>query len=86
MITRLVENDSLSVPVTIMVEAEGGECTLADPNMDGIVNVFDIVRMLQFILQWDSPTPDEFCAANVDFDGEITINDLLLISDIIMGG
>lgn len=86
MITRLVENDSLSVPVTIMVEAEGGECTLADPNMDGIVNVFDIVRMLQFILQWDSPTPDEFCSANVDFDGEITINDLLLISDIIMGG
>jgi hypothetical protein len=38
-----------------------------------------------FILEWDAPTPDEFCAANVDFDNALTVSDLLLLSDMIMG-
>jgi hypothetical protein len=85
MITRLVDNDSLSVPVSILVELEGGECPIGDPNMDGVINVMDIIKTMQFILEWDEPTPDEYCAANVDFDNELTLSDLLLLSDIIMG-
>ena len=85
MITRLVDNDSLSVPVSILVELEGGECPIGDPNMDGVINVMDIIKTMQFILEWDEPTPDEYCAANVDFDIELTLSDLLLLSDIIMG-
>jgi len=85
MITRLVDNDSLSVPVSILVELEGGECPIGDPNMDGIINVMDIIKTMQFILEWDEPTPDEFCAANVDFDNALTVSDLLLLSDIVMG-
>jgi len=86
LITRLTENDSLSVPVSIVVEAEAGECPLADPTMDGIVNVLDIIKTLRFILEFSTPTTDEFCAADVDFDGSLTVYDLLIISDIIMGG
>ena len=85
MITRLVDNDSLSVPVSILVELEGGECPIGDPNMDGLINVTDIIKTLQFILEWDEPTPDEYCAANVDFDNALTLNDLVLLSDIVMG-
>ncbi len=85
MITRLVDNDSLSVPVSILVELEGGECPIADPNMDGLINGMDIIKTMLFILEWDAPTPDEFCAANVDFDNALTVSDLLLLSDIIMG-
>ena len=85
LITRLLSNDSLSVPVNISVEVEEGECPLADPSMDGNVNVLDIIKTLRFILQWDTPNSVEFCASDVDFDGEITIYDLLLISDIILG-
>jgi hypothetical protein len=40
---------------------------------------------MQFILEWDESTPDEYCAANVDFDNALTVSDLLLLSDIIMG-
>ena len=85
MITRLVDNDSLSVPVSILVELEGGECPIGDPNMDGVINVMDIIKTMQFILEWDEPTPDEYCAANVNFDNALTVSDLLLLSDIIMG-
>jgi len=85
MITRLVDNDSLSVPVSILVELEGGECPIGDPNMDGVINVMDIIKTMQFILEWDEPTQDEYCAANVDFDNALTLSDLLLLSDIIMG-
>ena len=85
-ITRLTENDSLSVPGSIVVEAEAGECPLADPTMDGIVNVLDIIKTLRFILGFNTPNTDEFCASDVDFDGALTVYDLLIISDIIMGG
>ncbi len=85
MITRLVDNDSLSVPVSILVELEGGECPIGDPNMDGVINVMDIIKTMQFILEWDESTPDEYCAANVDFDNALTVSDLLLLSDITMG-
>jgi hypothetical protein len=84
-ITRLVENDSTSVPVTLSVAAEAGDCQLGDPNMDGIINVMDMIKTLQFIMEWDIPTPNEFCATDVDFDNTITVYDLLLISDIILG-
>lgn len=86
LVTRLMENDSLSVPVSIVVEAEAGECPLADPTMDGVVNVLDIIKTLRFILEFSTPTTDEHCAADVDFDGVLTVYDLLIISDIIMGG
>lgn len=85
MITRLVDNDSTSVPVSILVELEGGECPIGDPNMDGIINVMDIIKTMQFILEWDSPMPDEFCAADINYDNALTVSDLLLLSDIIMG-
>ena len=84
-ITRLVENDSTSVPVTLSVAAEAGDCQLGDPNMDGIINVMDMIKTLQFIMEWDIPTPNEFCATDVDFDNTITVYDLMLISDIILG-
>lgn len=53
--------------------------------MDGLINVMDIIKTMQFILEWDEPTPDEFCAANVDFDNALTVSDLVLLSDIVMG-
>ena len=84
-ITRLIENDSTSVPVNLIVVAESGDCQLGDPNMDDIINVMDIIATLRFIMEWENPTPNEFCAADVDFDNTITVYDLLLISDIILG-
>jgi hypothetical protein len=84
-ITRLVENDSTSVPVSVIVEAEAGECQLADPNMDGMINVMDIIKTLGFIMEWQTPTSNEFCAADINFDNELSIFDLLLISEIILG-
>ena len=83
MITRLVDNDSISVPVSILVELESEECPVGDSNIDGSIDIMDIIKTMQFILKWDEPISDEFCAANVDFDNTLTINDLLLLSDLI---
>jgi len=83
MITRLVDNDSISVPVSILVELESEECPVGESNIDGSIDIMDIIKTMQFILKWDEPISDEFCAANVDFDNTLTINDLLLLSDLI---
>ena len=85
-ITRLLENDSTSVAEVISVEAESGECPKGDANFDGVINVMDVIKMLQLLLQWEIPTQSETCAGDIDYDGTLTIFDLLLIADLASGG
>ena len=85
MMTRLTENDSLSVPVSILVEAYSGDCPKGDANLDGVINVMDFIKVLQILLDWSTPTVAQTCASDVDSDNEITIFDFLLISDLVAG-
>lgn len=85
MVTRLTANDSTSVPVSIIVEVSG-ECPKGDANLDGTINVMDAIVLVQYLLVWGIPNNSEYCASDVDYDGQITVFDLLLVSDIVTGG
>ena len=48
-----------------------------DVNADGSINVIDIVNMVNFAIQIESPTDYEYEAADINNDGEIDILDIV---------
>ena len=84
-VTQLTENDSTSAPMNITVFPIGGDCMLGDITGDQIINLVDVINILMFVLGYDTPDIEDFCAADVDYDGMITITDVLRLVDIVLG-
>ena len=57
-----------------------------DANLDGIVNVIDIVNVVNHILQLDTLTEDGFAAADIDNNGIINVLDIVQLVHIILSG
>ena len=57
---------------------------LGDINNDSQVNVLDIILLVSFILQIDTPTDTEFMAADFNGDGAINVLDVVGIVDLIL--
>ena len=55
-----------------------------DINDDDNVDVFDIVRIVSFILGTNAPTDEEFNASDTNFDSSIDVLDILIIVNLIM--
>ena len=62
------------------------ECSAADVNNDGVVNVLDIVSTVNFVMGLDSPDDQESCAADINGDGIINVLDIVAMVNIIVGG
>ena len=84
-ITQLTDNDSTSAPANITVIPVGGDCMLGDVTGDQIINLLDVINVLLFALEYDTPDIEDLCAADVDYDGVITITDVLGLVDIVLG-
>jgi len=59
-------------------------CVPGDVNNDGYVNVADIVKIVQFILELDEPDDYEACAADWNSDGVINVQDIVGIIQYIL--
>ena len=57
-----------------------------DINNDFVVNIQDIIIVISFILNNNTPTASEFIASDINEDGEINILDIVMILDIIFRG
>lgn len=84
-VTRLAENDSTSAPANITVIPIGGDCMHGDVNGDQIINLLDVIYVLLFALEYEEYSEVDLCSADVDFDGVITITDVLRLVDIVLG-
>jgi hypothetical protein len=84
-ITQLTDNDSTSAPASITVIPVGGDCMLGDVTGDQIINLLDVINVLLFALEYETPDIEDLCAADVDYDGVITITDVLRLVDIVLG-
>ena len=84
-VTRLTDNDSTSAPANITVFPIGGDCIPGDVTGDQIINLLDVINILMFVLGYNTPGIEDFCAADVDHDGMITITDVLRLVDIVLG-
>jgi len=56
-----------------------------DPNFDGMVNIQDVIITVNFALNLDEPTTNEFIAADFNSDGMINIQDVILVVNTVLG-
>ena len=60
------------------------EVVLGDVNFDGNINVLDIVGLMGFIIDGNSPTNSEFQASDVNEDNNLDVLDVVIIVNIIL--
>ncbi len=73
---------SAFLPVGLTVS--GNTITPGDVNFDGEVNIVDIVITVNFIIDLDIPTSDEFAAADMNDDGSLDVVDIVLLVNLIL--
>ena len=56
-----------------------------DVNKDQIINILDAINILFFVLEYEEATVEDICAADMDYDNELTVADVLRVVDIILG-
>ena len=56
-----------------------------DVNFDSALNVVDIILLVGYILNSDTPTPLEFLAADMDENGILNVMDIIILVGIIVG-
>ncbi|NOZ07893.1 MAG: hypothetical protein GXO91_03320 [FCB group bacterium] len=62
-----------------------GSCGGGDINLDGQLDVLDIVMVVQYVIGDLNFSSDEFCAADSDANGQIDILDIVaLVGTILM--
>ncbi len=57
-----------------------------DVNVDGNVDVLDIVMVVNFILNLSDPTPQQLAAADLNGDSELNVLDVVILVNIILNG
>ena len=57
---------------------------LGDPNNDFNIDLLDIILLVNFILETDTPNDSEFEQSDLNEDGLLSVNDILLLVDIIL--
>ena len=57
---------------------------LGDINMDGFTNILDVVIMVNFILDSQTPTEVEFSASDLNNDGILNVLDIVQLVNIIL--
>jgi len=57
-----------------------------DINFDTQINIFDVIILINFILDVNIPSPEEFHAADTNSDEILDVLDILLIINIILEG
>ena len=63
------------------LEAIGYFDVIGDINIDGLINVLDVVYLVNIILDISDDTP----LADINFDGNIDVVDVVLLVNIILG-
>ena len=59
-------------------------CTTGDLNIDGIVNVIDIVALVSIVLNPNSPSTSELCLADFNLDAVINVIDIVALVNLIL--
>jgi len=61
------------------------ECLAGDVNNDGAIDVIDIVRLVNIIINFGgAPEDEELCASDINEDGMINVQDIVIITNMIL--
>ena len=75
----VVENIAIKFTTNNPYGDSGSGCTLMDVNLDGVINVVDIVNTVNIIFNMTTPTTEQECAADANEDGVINVVDIVTI-------
>ena len=56
-----------------------------DVNLDGEINVLDIVMVVNFAIYLEEPSDLQFWASDVNYDGQINVLDIVQLINLILG-
>ena len=56
-----------------------------DVNMDGIINVIDIISLVNTILSGEEITDEQLCSHDVNADGILNVIDIVALVNTILG-
>jgi hypothetical protein len=76
--------------LTVMLDFFGIDATpgsiKGDVNGDGILDIYDVIKVVNFMLGITEPTEEEAWAADMNSDSLIDVFDIVLLVDAIMNG
>ena len=86
--TAPCEEDDCVAQANLLYEAiigQPSECSIGDVNSDGNIDVTDIIRMVNIIINFAAPPSEsELCASDVNVDGSLNVLDVLSIVNYIL--
>ena len=59
-------------------------CVMMDLNLDGSVNIVDVIGVVNIIIGLSSPTETQLCSADINADGTVNIVDVIAIVNTII--
>ena len=71
--------------VEILTNSVNGSCEYGDVNHDGFINVNDIMKVINYILNSNEVIGYYKCASDINNDSGINISDIIQLVDIILG-
>ena len=74
---------SATVPVNLSVDS-GSEVMHGDVDFNGDINVLDVVLLINFILEVDTPNSDQFAAGDINGDGVLNVLDVVSLVNLIL--
>ena len=69
----------------ILTNSINGSCEYGDVNHDGFINVNDIMKVINYILDSSEVVGYYKCTSDVNNDSGINISDIIQLVDIILG-
>ena len=79
----IVENLAIKFTTNNPYSSVGPACSLMDVNLDGVINVVDIVNTVNIIFNTIIPTSEQECAADANEDGVVNVVDIVTIVNFI---
>ena len=59
-------------------------CVMMDLNLDGSVNIVDVIGVVNIIIGLSNPTETQLCSADINADGTVNIVDVIAIVNTII--
>ena len=59
-------------------------CIIMDLNLDGSINIVDVISVVNIIIGLSSPTDTQLCSADINMDGTVNIVDVIALVNTII--
>ena len=58
---------------------------IGDVNQDETINILDVVLLVNFVIEEQTPTENQFLASDINEDGELNVLDVITLVNIVLG-